>query len=235
MSETPKKHWPGVPDDCALYRDYTEESRVLFVSFSGLRYKLDAAPNFVFRRSLKGLPIKVLYLRDLERAWYLRGLRGATRGVEETVALLRAEAESVRARRVILAGYSLGGFAALLHGSLLGADEVHAFSPQTFLSFRRRLLAWDNRWLRRVTPLYFGPARRFHELRPWLAKAEKKTRLHVHFAGDSRLDTIHAGYVSDLPGVIAHDHQKGEHELISALTESGSLRAIFEHAIAGES
>jgi len=235
VTELAKPKWPPVEDDCALYRDYSEESRVLVVSFSGLKPNPHAVPGFSLRRTFMGLPIKKLYLRDLDRAWFLRGLRGVTTDVEATVAFLAAEAKSVQARRLILTGYSLGGFAALLYGSLLGADEVHAISPQTFLSFWGRWRARDNRWRRYVLPLHFGPTRRFHELRPWLARTEGRTGLHVHFASDSRLDTIHAGYVTGLPGVVAHDHKEGGHRLVTALMESGELRAIFERAIAGES
>jgi hypothetical protein len=233
VTEPSKPKWPPVEDDCALYRDYSEESRVLVVSFSGLKQNPEAVPGFSLRRTFMGLPIKQLYLRDLDRAWFLRGLRGVTRDVDETVAFLRQEAAFVQARRVILTGYSLGGFAALLYGSLLGVDEVHAISPQTFLSFWRRLRARDNRWRRYVWPLHFGPTKLFHELRPWLSKVKGETKLHVHFASDSRLDTIHARYVTGLPGVIVHDHQKGGHRLVTALMESGQLRTIFERAIAG--
>lgn len=208
---------------------------MLVVSFSGLKQNPEAVPGFSLRRTLMGLPIKRLYLRDLNRAWFLRGLRGVTKDVEETVAFLRAEAKSVQAQRIILTGYSLGGFAALLYGSLLGADEVHALSPQTFLSFWRRLRARDHRWRRYVLPLHFRPTRRFHELRPWLAQVEGRTKFHVHFARDSRLDGIHAHSVSGLPGVTIHSHPEGGHRLVTALMESGELRAIFERAIAGES
>jgi len=235
MTEPAKPKWPPVEDDCALYRDYSEESHVLVVSFSGLKPNPRAVPGFSLRRTFMGLPIKKLYLRDLDRAWFLRGLRGVTKDVDETVAFLRREAQACGAQRVILTGYSLGGFAALLYGVLLGADEVHAISPQTFLTFGLRWRARDSRWRRYVLPLRFGPTKRFHDLRPWLEKCDAKTKLHVHFAGDSRLDTIHARHVSGLPGVLLHDHKEGGHRLVTALMESGELRAIFERAIAGES
>lgn len=235
VTEPEKPKWPPVEDDCALFRDYSEESRVLVVSFSGLKQNPEAVPGFSLRRTFTGLPVKKLYLRDLHRAWFLRGLRGVTSNVGETVDFLRAEAASVHARRVILTGYSLGGFAALLYGSLLDADEVHAISPQTFLSFWRRLCCGDNRWRRYVLPLHFGPTKPFHDLRPWMEKCDPRTKLHLHFASDSRLDTVHARYLANGPGVIVHDHKNGGHRLVTALMESGELRAIFERAIAGES
>lgn len=218
-----------------MYRDYSEESRVLVVSFSGLKPNPRAVPGFSLRKTFQGLPLKKLYLRDLERAWFLRGLRGETRDVDGTVKFLRAEVAAAGAERVVLTGYSLGGFAALLYGALIGADAVHALSPQTFLSFRLRLKAWDKRWRRYVWPLHFGPTRRYHELRPWLERCGPGTKLHVHYASDSRLDTIHAQHVAGLPGVAMHDHGQGGHRLVTQMMESGELRNLFERAIAGES
>ena len=43
-------------------------------------------------------------------------------------------------------GSSAGGYAALLFGRLLEADEVHAFGPQTFISPSLRLRYSDNWW-----------------------------------------------------------------------------------------
>ena len=225
----------GVDDNVPVLRDYAAEGNVLLVSFSGLKRTPQKVPGFSLRATFAGLPAKKLYLRDLDKAWFLRGLRGITGNVEETAQFLRAEANAIGARRIILTGYSLGGFAALLYGAMVGADEVHAISPQTFISFWRRLLCGDHRWRRYVLPLHFSATRQFHDLRPWLANCPRQTKLHIHFARDSRLDAIHARHVRDLPQVIVHEHAEGSHRLVTAMRESGELRAIFERAIAGES
>jgi pimeloyl-ACP methyl ester carboxylesterase len=227
---------PGFPDDgSAVSRDYSAASDVLLVSFSGLKRNPAKLPGFSLRGTLTGFPVNKLYLRDLDRAWFLRGLSGLSRDVSGTAAFLRAEAKSMGARRVVLTGYSLGGFAALLYGALIGADEVHAISPQTFISFWRRWRSGDHRWQRYVWPLHFGTTRRYHDLRPLLSGSSAQTRFHIHFARDSRLDAIHAGHVRDLPGVITHEHTKGSHRLVSELRERGELRAILERAVTGDS
>ena len=225
----------AVDDGSPVARDYSAASDVLLVSFSGLKRNPNKIPGFSLRGTLVGLPVSKLYLRDPDKAWFLRGLRGVTRNVDETVAFLLAEAASVGARRIVLTGYSLGGFAALLHGALLGADEVHAISPQTFISFWRRWRAGDHRWRRYVLPLHFGNTRRYHDLRPYLARSSVRTKLHVYFARDSRLDARHAEYLRDLPQIITHECAEGSHRLVTTLRESGELRTILERAIAGES
>ena len=222
-------------DDQPLLRDYSAQSDVLLVSFSGLKRNPEKVPGFSLRGTLAGLAVKKLYLRDLNKAWFLRGLSGATASVEATAAFLREEFSSVNARRLIFTGYSLGGFAALLYGALCGADEVHAISPQTFLGFRKRWQAGDHRWQRYVLPLHFSGTRRYQDLRPWLARTRAGTALHVHFARDSRLDAIHAQHIRDLPQVIIRDRPEKAHQLITVMRESGELRSLFERAIAGES
>jgi hypothetical protein len=225
----------AVDDGSPVARDYSTSSDVLVVSFSGLRRSPGEMPGFSLRKVLAALPVSRLYLRDLDKAWFLRGLRGLTRNVDETVAFLRNEATVAGARRTVLIGYSLGGFAALLYGALLGADEVHALSPQTFISFWRRWRAGDHRWQRYVLPLHFGSTRRYHDLRPHLSRCPSQTQLHVHVARDSRLDVLHAAHVRDLPQIITHEHSQGSHRLVTELRDSGELKTILARAVAGES
>ena len=204
---------------------------MLLVSFSGLKRSPDKIPGFSLRRTFEGLPAKKLYLRDLDKAWFLRGLRGVTSNVDETVAWLKAEAASLQAQRIIFTGYSLGGFAALLYGVLCGVHEVHAISPQTFITFWKRLRTGDQRWRRYVLPMHFGNTRRYHDLRPWLLNAKPLTNLNLYFATDSRLDALHVDHARGLPQVIIHERAEGSHRLVTAMRESGELRTLFEQAI----
>jgi hypothetical protein len=218
-----------------ILRDYSAQSDVLLVSFSGLKRNPEKVPGFSLRGTLAGVPARKLYLRDLNKAWFLRGLNGLTREVEGTAAFLNAEISSAKARRLIFTGYSLGGFAALLYGVLCGVDEIHAISPQAFINFWRRWRAGDHRWQRYVLPLHFSGTRRYHDLRPWLEKIAGKTTAHIYFARDSRLDVIHAQHIRDLPRVAVHERAEGSHRLVTVMRESGELRSIFERAVAGES
>lgn len=204
---------------------------MLFVSFSGLKRNPEKIPGFSLRGTLVGLNVKKLYLRDLDKAWFLKGLRGVADGVEKTAEFIQAEASSLNARHVVFTGYSLGGFAALLYGVLCGADEVHAISPQTFITFWRRWGTGDHRWRRYVLPMYFNGTRRYHDLRPWLAKAPARTKLNVYFARDSHLDAAHAQYVRGLPQIKIHERADGSHRLITVMRESGELRMLFEKAV----
>jgi hypothetical protein len=222
---------PTADDSSPICRDYSAASDVLFVSFSGLKRNPEKIPGFSLRATLVGLNAKKLYLRDLDKAWFLKGLRGVSDGVEKTAEFIRAEAASVNARRVVFTGYSLGGFAALLYGALCGVDEVHAISPQTFITFWRRWRTGDQRWRRYILPMYFNGTRRYHDLRPWLARTPARTQQNIYFARDSHLDAAHAEFVSGLPHVKIHERAEGSHRLVTAMRESGELRSLFEKAV----
>lgn len=224
------------PDDNSpILRDYANPSRVLFVVFSGLRRSPGEKPGFSFINVTGDLPAKKLFLRDLEKAWYLRGLFGVTKNVQDTAEFLRNEIISAAAERVVMTGYSLGGFAALLYGTMLGVDEVLAFSPQTFISLRQRLRHGDHRWNRYALKLPLRTPARYRDLRPLLADSRVKTQTQIHCAEDSRLDVLHAKHVEGLPNVTLHWHREGKHRLVTALRDSGELMKLFAQAVAHQS
>lgn len=218
-----------------IQRDYSSDARVLFIAFSGLRRAPKERPGFSFIHITGALPAKKLFVRDLTKAWYLRGLPGISRSVADTTEFFRSEIAAVGAERVVVVGYSLGGFAAMLYGTLLDADEVHAFSPQTFVSLRQRIRYGDHRWNRYALKLPLTTPRAYRDLRPVLERSSASTRHHVYFAEDSRLDVLHARHIEGLRDVTFHPFKEGRHRLVTALRDSGELLKIFESAVANQS
>jgi hypothetical protein len=107
------------------------------------------------------------------------------------------------ARRAVFTGGSMGGYAAVLLGSRLGAAEVQAFARQTFIS---RVLRRSAR--RHVVPI----------------------EIHV---GDMRRDLAHARRVRRVPGVHIHTYAAlSGHNIAGELNDRGELRTLFEGAVA---
>lgn len=73
------------------------------------------------------------FYADLDQCCYHKGLRGITNNVESTVEYLRQKI-SKRYKTVIFMGLSVGGYAALLFGSLLNINHVVVFYPTTQLT-----------------------------------------------------------------------------------------------------
>ena len=137
----------------------------MVIAFGGLQQHIGGGRGggvqpYEFVRSCRKAGARcALFVRDPTRCWYCRGLGeggaggaggaggvggagGATVGssftFEGMVEVLRAEVDSVRPRRLVTIGSSMGGYAAVRAGVLLGADLAVAFSPQVFIDLNER-------------------------------------------------------------------------------------------------
>ena len=70
---------------------------------------------------------KHIFVRDIFKQWYLAGINEKINTPELLNDFLRQETEGYK---IIAVGSSAGAYAAILHGSLLGAERVIAFNPQ---------------------------------------------------------------------------------------------------------
>lgn len=88
----------------------------------------DGLPHFEFGRTLRGIGLSYVLLRDSRERWYLDGVEGI--GDEASVAAYIGLLGS-RYDRLLTVGLSSGAFAALKFGWLARVDEVIAMSPLT--------------------------------------------------------------------------------------------------------
>src|SRR5918998_5958042 len=135
--------------DAHVVLDLATDSSTLLVLFGGIAGGV-SIPVFEFFRLTSGFPAKKAFLRDPRRGWYQLGIPGVGDSAADVRAFLSAVIERARAERVVMAGASAGGFAALLFGSWCGADEVIAFSPQTLVDTENRRLGGDSRWSQQI-------------------------------------------------------------------------------------
>src|ERR687898_1897347 len=138
--------------DAHVVLDLETESRTLLVLFGGIAGGV-RMPVFEFFRLTSGFTAKKVFLRDPRRGWYQLGIPGVGDSPAAVRDLLSAAIERARAERVVMAGASAGGFAAILFGTWCAADEVIAFSPQTFVDEENRRLAGDTRWPEQIEVL----------------------------------------------------------------------------------
>lgn len=205
-------------------------SEVTLVAFGGIRGGL-GIPPFEFFRVTEGLPVRRVFVRDLDQVWYLRGIRGLGDTLADAAAALRDTLGDPT--RLVTAGNSAGGFGAIAFGALLGADEVHAFAPQTAIDRRHRLRWMDIRW-----PLEMHHVRRVRasaeilDLRR-LLRVHPGPAVHVHHDTAHGRDRRHAEHLRSSPGVTLHGYPAGGHRLVADLRDDGRLDAILVDAIGG--
>lgn len=70
---------------------------------------------------------KHIFVRDVFKQWYLMGINARINTPEKLTEFLQNETEGYN---IVTVGSSAGGYAAILHGSLLNARYVLAFNPQ---------------------------------------------------------------------------------------------------------
>jgi hypothetical protein len=214
--------------------DLEGQGRSLLVLFGGIAGGV-SMPVFEFFRLTTGLPAKKAFLRDPRRGWYQLGIPG----VGDTAADVRGFLDAVIARsgaeRVVMAGASAGGYAALLFGAWCGADDVLAFSPQTFIDADNRQRAGDDRWQEQIDDLYAAmpgrsPTLDLLDVRP---AAAGKTRFQLHISADDPLDLLHGQRIADRGAVELVAHENGGHRLVKTLRDRGILRPMLMNALTG--
>lgn len=214
------------------------ESPVLFLAFGGMQIWREV-PRFEWRHAFEGLPVNRLLVRDLAQYWYLRGVSGVAGDIAASACALRRLLAERDIRRVVCLGASTGGFAALIYGALLGADEVHAFSPVCFLPSRpliqvaaqTRRSNW--RLLLKHVELRCAPAtaRDHYDLRPILHNDSGRTHYFIYH-GSYTPDVRNAQHLAGLPRVTLQAYAFPGHDLVGHMRDTGALAAVLNEAFA---
>ncbi len=224
-----------IDDSVSIATDYAVNSGTLLVLLGGIKGNLNV-PVFEFAQVTREFPVKKLFIRDHEQAWYHRGVRGVAEDMEGLAGFLRAQIMEQGCRRVVLLGNSMGGYAAILLGCMMPADYVLAFSPQTFIGRARRLLAGDRRWKRQLARVYATRrANRAHfDLRAVLRSNPHRGEYHLYYAEGHRADRRHALHLRGLPGVVLHPTPTRGHGMVRELRDAGELGAILRRALVAD-
>jgi hypothetical protein len=173
--------------DTAVFHRMPTESETAIVAFGSHGTR----PNrFQFFRLDRFVPdASKLLVRDPACHWYNAGLPGVGNTVEEIAAAVEVELAAMDARRVITLGSSMGAYAAILFGCLIGAEQVIAQSPQTLLD--PRLPHW--------TPPA-GVGLQAPDLRPIVREA-RGTKIDVIIGLDELMDVFHSRRIASAPSV----------------------------------
>ena len=180
--------------NATFLRDAIVPNGVLVLTFGFVSW--NAPPRFDFYGRLKkletfsGTPINKILVRDFANAWYHRPIAELGGDVDEIAASLRKLIDTFSPRQVITLGQSMGGYAAILFGFLLGVDKILSFGPLSFLDSRAALSYHDRRWLAVMLELEKAPPPVGYFDLPALSRTAdpRKTALHVFFGTKPDVD-----------------------------------------------
>jgi pimeloyl-ACP methyl ester carboxylesterase len=216
--------------------DLESPSDVMLIAFSGLIGRLGTVPLFEFFNTASRFGAKKAFLRDLTQSWYHHGVAGVGDDIPAVADYLSGVIRRNGITRTVLVGNSGGGYAALLFGQLLNADEVHAFRPTTYIDPKLRADNNDGRYQEFLDRMLAGRGidSRYVDLVPVLER-EGKTEFHVYYQTPDALDSLHAVRLGEIDRVVLHPVDFGEYRLIRRLRETGELTRILERALEPQS
>lgn len=191
-------------------------------------------PPFEFLSLVGKFPTKRIFVRDPQQAWYHRGVLGQATSIRAFAHLLADEVRRSKAQRVVVAGASAGGYAALIFGTLIGADLAIAFSPQTVLDLTALAQLRDHRWDEQIIQLAQAGALDddWIDLRQALPPVRRSgTSYHVYFDALFESDRLHAERLSGLEGLRLFPLCGGGHNVVYNLRNSGELEQIIAEAV----
>jgi len=215
--------------------DFDPKRNVLLITFSGLAQRI-GMPFFEFNNITSRLrDINKIFLRDTHKLWFHQGLPEIGNNIDDIATTLRKYTKHPSIRKTVVFGSSGGGYAALLLGYLLQVDEIHAFSPKTFIDPIQRILNYDIPWaisIKAYIRLYLHGQSKYFDLRPvFQAPSPRQGIYHVYYAQNHRIDNIHATRMKSLSGVHLHPFHYNNHNLVHFLKKTGELGNIIEQSI----
>lgn len=112
-------------DYCAIY--FSSNNIYTPNEESAFRYRIVEKNSFEWYGLRVRKAYKHIFVRDIFKQWYLKGINADIDSPEKLYSFLKQETEGMK---VICMGSSAGGYAAILYGSLLRAERVIAFNAQ---------------------------------------------------------------------------------------------------------
>jgi pimeloyl-ACP methyl ester carboxylesterase len=218
-----------------LMLDGGSGSRTMLLALAGLKMKMGVAP-FEFLNLTGSIPVKRMFVRDLDQAWYHRGLPGHGDSLVAVAAELRELIAAQDVDRLIVTGASAGGYAALAIGTLLDADLVLSFSPQTVIDLGSLAKMGDHRWDPYLKSLAASGSLdpEWSDLRVALGRCgASSTVCNVYFDELTEFDRLHAERLKGLPGVRLLRFAGGSHNLVRTLRDNGALEVLLRSSIEG--
>ncbi|MCD4729746.1 MAG: hypothetical protein K8R74_04035 [Bacteroidales bacterium] len=202
----------------------------LLVSFGGVKQGI-GTPIFEFFNSLSELDCDKIFLRDFKQAWYQKGVDDDIDNIEKVKDFLEKLITEKGYKKICFLGNSMGGYAAILFGSILNVDKVLSFAPQSFIDKRHRLFYRDNRWQNQIANISSSKDEKvqYLDLKLHLNNYKKnKTKIEIYYSHKHRLDTIHAERLKKFMNIELNPIYGDGHEIVKTMRDTGKLINIIK-------
>lgn len=141
-------------------------------------------------------------MRDVFKQWYLMGINAKINTPEKLTEFLRKETEGYN---VVTVGSSAGGYAAILHGSLLSAKYVLAFNPQ----FELKSLLKNS--LESINPIIFREKESRNILYDIIPYINENTDIFYFYSNSSQWDMEQNNCIEDINNIYTLSFNTSHH------------------------
>ena len=181
----------GIIDDKEGIIYHKAGSKFLFIIFGGYVHKIVEQRRLVFINFLKDSGCDIIFLRDFENSWYHFGVSNVGEDIDVVAKYLKNVSKEYET--VITWGSSMGGYASILFGSLIGTDMCFSFSPQTYIDQKNRDAFGDRLYEQKSKVCAASKTPQYFDLRNYLKnQTQNKTKYYIFYGLESGLDKIHA-------------------------------------------
>ena len=195
-----------------------------------------------------GQHLNKILVRDSGNAWYHRRIAGLGSHVDETAQALRELVRRIAPSTITTLGQSMGGYAAVMYGLLLDAQQIVAFGPLSFLDVEQARLYHELRWLPVMESLAQDPPLSgYYDLAALCrARATAHTQMHLVFgtrpdaanagAGASEsvnLDAMHAQRLAAFGRCTLHPFPHSGHAVVQHLIDTKRINGLLASCILG--
>ncbi len=204
----------------------------LLLSFGGIHQGLQM-PVFEFFNSISDIDCDKIFLRDFHQAWYQKGVDSELNHIDKLIEHLREQIAINQYDKICFLGNSMGGYAAILFGTLLNVDSVISFAPQTFIDRLNRWRSWDRRWTKELSSVYAFKEKRpeYFDLKNQLSTLDSyKTQINIYYSKNDRLDRYHAERLKSTRNILLHPRPEEGHDIVKQIRNSGELKALLQSA-----
>lgn len=182
--------------------------------------------------TLRDLACHKLHLLDVFQHWYHGPILGFSADLSLTVERVRGIIDRLRPSRVVTLGTSMGGYGALLLGSLLKVDVACTMAPQVDVSAGWLAEIGDRRWIKYVEINAIGypdlDITKLYEVR-------RPRRTMIYYDAADPLDTVHAERLRKAPGVELMPRSGTGHLLAYDMVMSGEATGIMRQILMSDS
>jgi hypothetical protein len=212
--------------------EFNNDIKPLIITFAGL-YGGISQPLFEFKNFLlKNIDCHVIFIRDTNQLWYNNGAIGLGTNINELKNNIQEIINKINYSTIITIGGSMGGYAALLFGSLLPVNGIIAFGPQTFIDKYNRKKYKDFRWRSKIKNLYNNNNNNNNNHHTYydLSKLSfQNINVKIIYGYDSVLDKKHAKRMKNKNIIVTGEC--GGHGIVKNLRDNGKLLKIIDNMI----